>query len=181
MAIFSNSDTSIGAEDSMAKSTPEKDNWSEEALEWDGEISSSDLNKGLLKEGNYEFTVESCEKSHYQGGLKLPSSPMAKLNLNVHTQDGDFKVKTTIILCRRLMRKIISFFMSVGQMNDTESFRMNWSNIVNANGYAHITVRKYTDSNGKEHSVNDVERYLTAEEFKASASTQFDPGENRNY
>ena len=180
--VFTNPGTT-GVEEPKANPESDVKFGKGEAFAWNSDITSigSDIHgRNLLPEGDYEFTIVNCERDHYAGGAKLPPCPMAKLTLNVHSPNGDVTVKANMILAQKLQKKLVSFFQSIGQMKD-ETFTMNWSNVTGAKGYAHINVRSFIDYNGNERTVNDVERYITEEEFKANTSTQFDPGPNRLY
>ena len=44
---------------------------------------------------------------------------------------------------------------------------MNWNAVIGAHGRAKLSVRSYTDSNGKERTINDVDAYLDREEAAA--------------
>ena len=49
---------------------------------------------------------------------------------------------------------------------------MNWNAVIGAHGRAKLSVRTYTDNNGKERTINDVDTYLDREEAAAPVHTQ---------
>ena len=49
---------------------------------------------------------------------------------------------------------------------------MNWNAVIGAHGRAKLSVRTYTDNNGKERTINDVDTYLDRDVFPEPAIPQ---------
>ena len=135
-------------------------------LDWDAVIEDDGQEFITLPEGEYLFEVVSFERGRFPGSAKLPPCNKAALTLQVTTPEGRARIRTDLILYRSLEWKLSSFFRCIGQKRKGERVVMDWNGIIGARGRARIKPRTYTGSDGREHTVNDVDRFLPYDESK---------------
>lgn len=180
MTMFENGGTPTGT--SAAQTTDLTKNVAQgigETFNWDALINGDNQPNPLLPEGDYKFKVVDFERGRFPGSTKLPPANKAILTLRVEKDGTTTDIKSDIILAKALEWKISSFFRSIGQKKKGEEFRMDWSKVTGAEGRAHIKQRTFRGNDGKDHSVNEVDRYL--DPVEADKTTIFDPGPDRNY
>ena len=127
---------------------------------WNDEISEDGQEYVLLPEGDYNFTVTNFERGRFNGGAKVPACNKATITVQVEAKEGTTSVKFDLILYRTLEWRISSFFRSIGQKKHGEKLTMNWSKIIGSKGRAHFKQRSYTNQNGEEKFINDIERFI---------------------
>lgn len=130
------------------------------AYDWDSTISNKNEKKVLLNDGNYNFKVIGFERGYFNGSDKMIACPKANLTLNVETDDGVAKIKTTLFLCSSYEKKIASFFRSIDSANNGDTINMDWSHILGSEGIAHFRVKNFTDRDGIEHQYNEVAFFI---------------------
>ena len=135
-------------------------------LDWDSRFNQADARSAdtpsLLPDGDYDFMVDDFERGNYPGGKKLPPCPKAILTLKIVDADSKaHKVFNNIFLCKSTEWKIAEFFESIGLIGpDGEVDMANWDKVVGRKGRARIKQRTYTNRDGIQKTVNDVEAYL---------------------
>ncbi len=129
-------------------------------MDWNDTIQDDGQEFIILPEGDYTFTVKGFERRHYEGSAKLPPCPMARVTLEIDSEQGVATAITDIKLCRTLEFRISDFFRSIGQKKQGETVKMDWDKVVGARGKAHIRPRKYKDRNGNERIANEVVRFI---------------------
>ena len=142
------------------------------ALDWDSVISNED-SFTLLPEGDYNFVVTDFKKERFNGSQKIPACNKAALTLKVTAPNGDSTtVYTDLILFGTLEWKIAAFFRCIGQKKHGEPLKPNWNALVGSTGRARIKIRTYTNKNGNEVQINDVDKFLDPVEGAKPASAQ---------
>ena len=133
-------------------------------LGWDDEI-SQEMEFELLPPGEYEFTVESMERSRYGGSEKMAACNAANLTLTIKDPEtgSDRKVFDTLYLSSKAEWRLSQFFTCIGQKKKGEPLRPNWNTVPGSSGRVEIEVNKYTDKNGNQKENNRVKKYLPYE------------------
>ena len=129
-------------------------------MDWGDVIESDGQEFVILEEGDYNFTVTDFERGRFPGSAKIPACNKAALTLQVKTADGKIAtVKFDLILYRSLEWRISSFFRCIGQKKHDERLVMDWTTVVGARGRARFKPRSYTNRDGEERQVNDVDHF----------------------
>lgn len=121
----------------------------------------------LLPEGDYDFTVESFERSRFDGSDKVPPCNRAQLKLRIESAEGSSIVNESLLLYDKMQWKLAEFFLSIGAEEVEGKVRMNWQMVPQATGRATINYR--TDKNDPTKKYNQVKKFLPKQkkEFKA--------------
>ena len=134
-------------------------------MDWGDAIESDGQEFVILEEGDYNFTVTDFERGRFPGSAKIPACNKAALTLQVKTTDGKLAtVKFDLILYRSLEWRISSFFRCIGQKKHDERLVMDWTTVVGARGRARFKPRSYTNRDGEERQVNDVDKFYDWDE-----------------
>lgn len=116
----------------------------------------------LLPEGDYEFKVESFERSRFQGSSKMPACNMAVLNIRVESPEGkSVMLKHNLMLHTKTEWALSAFFRSIGQKKKDEKLRMNWSMVPGSKGRCKIGIRTYNDN-----KYNEIKQFYPKEDVK---------------
>ena len=83
-------------------------------LGWDAEI-RKESEIILLEPGDYDFIVESFERSRYVGSTKMPACNCADLSLRIDTANGPFTIKHKLFLHQKTEWALSAFFRCIGQ------------------------------------------------------------------
>ncbi|BBI32347.1 hypothetical protein [Cohnella abietis] len=136
----------------------------ERELGWDDEI-QKDGGGGftLLPAGDYNFTVAKFERSRFSGSEKMPACNQAKIELTVHSPQGDVMVMHNLFLHTKTEGLLSNFFSAIGQKRKGEPLRMNWNAVVGSKGRLKLEVRNYTHK-GEERSNNQVKSFYAYED-----------------
>ena len=95
-----------------------------------------------LEPGDYDFTVESFERSRYEGSDKVPPCPRALLKIRVETPDGACTMNESLLLYDRMQWKLAEFFLSIGVGEEKDGkVKPNWNLVPQATGRATIELR----------------------------------------
>ena len=134
-------------------------------MDWSDAIESDGQEFVILEEGDYNFTVTNFERGRFPGSAKIPACNKAALTLQVKTADGKLAtIKFDLILYRSLEWRISSFFRCIGQKKHDERLVMDWNKVVGAKGRARFKPRSYTNRDGEERQVNDVDKFYDWDE-----------------
>lgn len=130
------------------------------AIGWDEEITvEKEPEFVLLEPGEYNFTVTSFERGHYDGSSKLPACSVAKLELKCSNGIQETTVFANLFLVSNQKWKLTHFFKScrliAADMPEGVNYAMPWSRVIGAQGRALIKNREY---NGKQY--NEIEKFL---------------------
>lgn len=129
-------------------------------MDWNDSIETDGQEYVLLPEGDYNFTVTHFERGRFSGSAKIPATNKAIITVQVQTKEGTTSVKFDLILYRTLEWRISAFFRSIGQKKHGEKLTMDWNKVIGSKGRAHFKQRSYTNQNGEEKFVNDVDRFI---------------------
>ena len=100
------------------------------------------------------------ERGRFPGSAKIPPCNKAALTLQVRTPEGKIaSVKVDLILFRSLEWRLSAFFRCIGQKKHGERLVMNWGKVLGSHGRAHFKPRSYTNRDGEERRINDVDRF----------------------
>ena len=129
-------------------------------MDWSDSIETDGQEYVLLPEGDYNFTVTNFERGRFTGGPKIPACNKATITVQIDTKEGVSTVKFDLLLYRTIEWRISAFFRCIGQKKHGEKLTMNWSSVVGSKGRAHFKQRSYTNQNGEEKFINDVDRFI---------------------
>lgn len=130
------------------------------AIGWDEEITvEKEPEFVLLEPGEYNFTVTSFERGHYDGSSKLPACSVAKLALKCSNGIQETTVFVNLFLASNQKWKLTHFFKScrliAADIPEGVNYAMPWSRVIGAQGRALIKNREYNDK-----QYNEVEKFL---------------------
>ena len=141
----------------------------ERELGWDDEIEKDSGEFILLPEGDYDFTVESFERSRHGGSEKLPACNKAILRLRIDTEEGSALINHNLFLHTKTEGMISAFFTSIGQKKKGEKIKMNWNAVVGAKGRCKVGVHEWTGTDSEKRQGNDIKKFYPFEEKKFEA------------
>ena len=129
-------------------------------MDWNDSIETDGQEFVLLPEGDYVFTVTNFERGRFPGGPKVPACNKASITVQVDTQKGIATVKFDLLLYRSLEWRISAFFRCIGQKKHGEKLTMDWNKVIGSKGKAHFKQRTYTNQQGEEKAINDIDRFI---------------------
>ena len=129
-------------------------------MDWNDSIETDGQEYVLFPEGDYNFTVTHFERGRFNGSAKVPACNKATIHVQVDTKEVVSNVKFDLILYRTLEWRISAFFRCIGQKKHGEKLTMDWSKVIGSKGRAHFKQRSYTNQNGEEKFINDIERFI---------------------
>jgi hypothetical protein len=129
-------------------------------MNWDDAIETDGQEYILLPEGEYNFKVTNFERGRFVGSAKIPQCNKATITIQIEAKEGTTSVKFDLILYRTLEWRISAFFRCIGQKKHGEKLTMDWGKVVGSKGRAYIKQRSYTNQNGDEKFINDVDRFI---------------------
>jgi hypothetical protein len=129
-------------------------------MDWNDSIETDGQEYVLLPEGDYNFTVTNFERGRFTGGPKIPACNKATITVQVEAKEGTTSVKFDLLLYRTIEWRISAFFRCIGQKKHGEKLAMDWGKVIGSKGRAHFKQRSYTNQNGEEKFVNDVDRFI---------------------
>lgn len=130
-----------------------------DSLDWDSAIENDDQ-FSVVPEGDFPFRVVSFERGRHEASAKIGACNEAKLTLEVQTPDGPVTMMTQLLLHKKLEWKLSEFFRSIGQKKKGERMTMDWNKVNGAVGIAHFSPRTYTNQNGEQRTVSNIEHFL---------------------
>jgi hypothetical protein len=129
-------------------------------MNWDDAIETDGQEYILLPEGEYNFKVINFERGRFVGSARIPQCNKASITIQIEAKEGTTSVKFDLILYRTLEWRISAFFRCIGQKKHGEKLTMDWGKVVGSKGRAYIKQRSYTNQNGEEKFINDVDRFI---------------------
>lgn len=136
-----------------------------EFFDWDSPI-ENDEQFTLLPAGDYDFTVKSFSRSEYTPrnpqSSKIPACKAADFVLVIQdpATGAEAEIEDRIFMLKRFEWKMCAFFTAIGQRKKGERLVPNWQAAIGARGRCTIGVRKYTGTDGREYSENQITAYL---------------------
>ena len=94
----------------------------------------------------------------------MPACNKTNITVQVEEKEGTTSVKFDLILYRTLEWRISAFFRSIGQKKHGEKLTMDWNKVIDSQGRAHFKQRTYTNQQGEEKVINDIERFIDYKE-----------------
>lgn len=133
---------------------------------WDEEVEKGS-EYTLLPAGDYDFVVESFERSRYEGSDKVPPCGRALLKIRIDATEGTTVMNESLLLYDRMQWKLAEFFLSIGAEEKDGRVKMNWQMVPQSTGRATIEVRP--DKNDSNKKYNHVKKFLPKpkKQFKA--------------
>ena len=129
-------------------------------MDWNDTIEDDGKEFVILPEGDYNFTVTSFERGRHNGSAKIPPCNKAILTISIDNNQGNATARFDLFLYRSIEWKISSFFRSIGAKQQGEKVVMDWNNVVQKRGRAHIRPHSYTGKDGQQHQINEVVSFL---------------------
>ena len=144
---------------------------SDAKMSWDDELDANEAVEQqkendfiVLPDGEYEFTIKKFEKDQYvaKPDAKIPSCPVAKLQLLIKTEDGEAAYfRESLFLHAGNKWQLFQFFTCLGlRKHGDGTKKMPWDSVEGATGRALIGKRKYKASDGEEKTTNTVKKWL---------------------
>lgn len=130
----------------------------ERELNWDDEISKEN-EFILLDDGDYDFVVESFERTRYEGGANMPACPCAVLNIRINSAKGTTTIKHRLMLHQKTEWALSAFFRSIGQKKKDAPLRMNWNLVPGSKGRCKVGKRTYNNN-----EYNEIKKFYPADE-----------------
>lgn len=137
----------------------------ERELQWDDQIVKDGPDFILLPEGDYPFTITKFERGRHQGSTNLPACPKAMLEVTVHSDKGDVKIKHNLFLHSKAEGFLSRFFTSIGQKKEGEPLRMNWQTVIGSKGYLRLKIDTYQKTDGSQGQSNKVDSFYMPSEL----------------
>lgn len=122
---------------------------------WD-DVIQKDSEFIILPEGDYDFKVESFERSRFDGSEKMPPCNMAivKIRIDDTTTGQSAFVNHRLMLHSRCEWSLSEFFAGIGQKKKGEQLKMNWQMVPGSTGRCKLGIRTY---NGNEY--NEIKKF----------------------
>ena len=142
------------------------DDYRGKEIGWDEEVEKGN-EYVLIPEGEYDFTVESFERSRFEGSDKVPPCNRALLKIRVDAPEGTTVMNESLLLYDKMQWKLAEFFLSIGAEETDGRVKMNWQMVPQSTGRAKIEVT--TDKKDPNKKYNHVKKFLPKQKklFKA--------------
>lgn len=133
---------------------------------WDDEVEKGN-EYTIIPEGDYDFVVESFERSRYEGSDKVPPCNRALLKIRVDAPEGTTVMNESLLLYDKMQWKLAEFFLSIGAEEKDDRVKMNWQMVPQSTGRVTIEIRP--DRNDPSKKYNHVKKFLPKpkKQFKA--------------
>lgn len=145
----------------------------ERELQWDDTIEKEGGDFILLPEGDYNFTVESFERTRHGGSEKLPPCNKAVLTLVIESAEGTAKITHNLFLHSKTEGLLSAFFTCIGQKKKGEPLKMNWGKVPGSTGRCRVGTHNYRNKDGEERKGNDIKKFYPKEEGPAFKAGEF--------
>lgn len=139
-------------------------------LDW-GDSIEKDSEFTLLKEGDYNFNIETFERARHPGSDKLPPCNKAIVSVHIDSPEGSTTIKHNLFLHTKCEGMLSAFFESIGQKKKGERIAMNWNLVPGSTGRCKVTIRNYKNKDGEDRQSNQISRFYPKEDKPA-----FKPG-----
>lgn len=132
-----------------------------EVFDWDDEIEDDGSSLEAVPAGKYDFTVESFERGHYDGGEKIPECNMAIVGFKITNGTVTGYATERFFLCKSQEWKLSSLFKACGLKETGKKAKMQWNKLLGSTGRCNVGVREY---NGNDY--NFIKSFYAAKELK---------------
>ena len=140
-------------------------------LGWEDSI-EKDSEFTLLKEGDYNFTVETFERARHPGSDKLPPCNKAIVKIHIESPEGSTTINHNLFLHTKCEGMLSAFFEAIGQKKKGERITMNWNQVPGSTGRCKVTIRNYKNKDSEDRQSNQISRFYPKENkpaFKAGS------------
>lgn len=144
----------------------------ERELGWDDEIVKDGMDFILLPAGDYNFTVTKFERGRFNGSEKMPACNQAKIELTVHSSQGDVVIFHNLFLHTKTEGLLSNFFAGIGQKRKGEKLKMNWQTVIGSKGRLKLEINKFRGRDGDDRTNNQVKTFYAADELPAGQAQQ---------
>ena len=130
------------------------------AIGWDDDIYADEPEYKLLDDGDYDFTVESFERTMYGGSEKLPECMKISVTFVCTNGVDTGKVIENFYLAKKSEWRIGAFLTSVGLKTKNEATKPSKiGQSIGLTGRCKVTTRKWTGNDGNEKSSNSIREF----------------------
>ena len=126
---------------------------------WTWKLTDDSDGYRLLQPGVYRARIKRFEQGEFKGSAKLSACPRAIITLAVETEKGQQEVNVSLLVHKKLEWRLSQFFRAIGRKRHGEPLQMDWSGLVGLPLKVHISIRSYTNRDGEERQINDVDRF----------------------
>lgn len=137
----------------------------ERELQWEDTIEKDGPDFILLPEGDYDFTVAKFERARFAGSSKMPACNQAKLEIIVHSPQGDVSINHSLLLHTKTEGFLSNFFAGIGQKKKGEPLRMNWNAVNGAKGRLKLKINNFTKKDNTQGQSNEIVTFYSHEEL----------------
>lgn len=138
-------------------------------LGWDAEVEEKQFI--LLPEGEYPFRVIGVDKEAHNGTDKMPACNVANIHIVINYNGEEVQIDKKLFLIST-NGQLFDFFRAIGAQTLSDGrIKMNWNNVLNAEGRAIISHRKY---NGNDY--NQIKRFVEPASQETSSQQPWQQG-----
>lgn len=128
-------------------------------LGWEDQIENDGPEFVVLPEGDYDFEVVNFERARHNGSDKLPPCNKAIIHIKIDAPQGSTTIKHNLFLHTITEGMLCAFFTAIGQRKKGQKVTMNWNQVVGSKGRAKVTIRKWTNDEGRELQSNEIKKF----------------------
>lgn len=141
-------------------------------LGWEDSI-EKDSEFTLLKEGDYNFTVETFERARHPGSEKLPPCNKAIVSIHIDSPEGSTTIKHNLFLHTKCEGMLSAFFEAIGQKKKGERITMDWNKVSGSTGRCKVKIHNYKNKDGEDRQSNQISRFYPKEDKPAFTAGSF--------
>lgn len=138
----------------------------EDSIEKDSEFTP-------LKEGDYNFTVETFERARHPGSDKLPPCNKAIVSIHIDSPEGSTTIKHNLFLHTKCEGMLSAFFEAIGQKKKGERITMDWNKVPGSTGRCKVKIHNYKNKDGEDRQSNQISRFYPKENKPAFTAGSF--------
>jgi hypothetical protein len=151
-------------------------NITDEALDWDSEVTATSSQFTTLEPGTYSYKVTDFKRASFDGSSKMAPCPEADITIAcANAQGAQSDVRFKLFLNKKMQWKITQFFKSCGLIDadlpDGTNYAMGplWKQVLGRTGKVEIKNRTYQDK-----TYNEVDRFVV--EVPAAGASRYGEG-----
>ena len=139
---------------------------------WEDAIENDGLEFVVLPDGDYDFEVVNFERARHTGSDKLPPCNKAIVHIKVDGgAAGSTTIKHNLFLHTITEGMLCAFFTGIGQREKGQKTSMNWGKVVGSKGRAKVSIREWTNDDGKKLQSNEIKKF-----YEPSSKPGFEAG-----
>lgn len=132
-------------------------------LGWDDQIENDSPDFVILPEGDYDFEIIDFERGRHNGSEKLPPCNKAIVHIRIEGKEGISTIKHQLFLHTITEGMLCAFFTGIGQRQKGQKVTMNWNAVVGSKGRCKVGIRRWTNTEGREITFNEVKKFYEPE------------------